>query len=219
MIWETILSVVGGTSVALLVLGYLAKSVFEKILARDTKIFEVKLTQKSKEFELGLQSQSATAIEQLKSQLQREHMQHQIRFSKLHEKRAEAIANFYEQFTEAMWEAESFLSPFQMAGDRPPAEKHVEAMNKIVDVYRYFGKHKIYFPDETCASVDSVLGEVRRLVIELGVWVRYEDQALPAHAAEQKFKTWIKNAETIKNDIPPTIKKLEDEFRNLLGAL
>ena len=108
--WQTILLAIGGNAALLAVLGLLGKSLLDKLIVRDTK-----------EFESSLKAKADAAIEHLKNDLQLRTIEHQVRFSRLHEKRAAVIAELYGHLVEALWEAESFLSPMEWAGE--PSKK------------------------------------------------------------------------------------------------
>jgi hypothetical protein len=192
----------------LAVLGFLGKSILEKLIVRDTI-----------QFEKDLQAKSDAAIENLKSELQLKTIEHQVRFSRLHEKRAEVIAELNGYLVEALWEAESFLSPMEWAGEPNKKEKHQQAMNKLVELYRYFDKHRIYLPNEVCTSLEDLIKNVRTQVIKFGVWVNYENYELTNNSKIQKTNAWDSGWDTIKNEIPIARVSLENEFRSLLGAV
>src|SRR5712692_5646461 len=104
--WQTILLAFGGNAALLAVLGILGKSFLDKLIVRDTK-----------QFESDLKAKSDAAIEHLKNELQLRTIEHQVRFSRLHEKRAVVIAELYGHLVEAIWEAESFLSQVKRVGE------------------------------------------------------------------------------------------------------
>lgn len=205
--WQTILLAFGGNAALLAVLGVLGKSFLDKLIVRDTK-----------QFESDLKAKSDATIEHLKTELQLRTIEHQVRFSRLHEKRAEVIAELYGYLVEALWEAESFLSPIEWAGEPTKKEKHNQAMNKLVELYRYFDKHRIYLPPEVCASLEALFLDVRSQVIKFGVWVRYEDHELSGDSYTKKSDAWDSGWDTIKNQVPVARESLENEFRSLLGA-
>lgn len=204
--WQTLLLAFGGNAALLAVLAFAGKSLLEKLIARDTKRFESEL-----------QAKSAATIEQLKNELQLKTIEHQVRFARLHEKRASVIAEINGHLAEVMWEAESFLSPMQWAGDPPMEEKHRGAMNKLVEFFRFFDKHRIYLPEALCSSLEKLVLQVRSHVIGFGVYVRFRD-SLNDHTRDQKEKAWNAGWDAIKNQIPAARKALEDEFRLLLGG-
>ena len=205
--WQTILLALGGNAVFLAVLGFLGKSLLEKLIARDTKRFET-----------DLKAKADAAIEQLRSDLQIRSIEHQVRFSRLHEKRATVIAELYGHLVETLWEAESFLSPMEWAGEPDKKAKHQTAMNKLVEFFRYFDKHRIYLPEELCVSLETLVLSVRSHVIEFGVFVRLDEESLNTHTHQQKHKAWDEGWRAIKTQVPQARKLLEAEFRALLGA-
>jgi len=203
---NTILAAVLANAAVLGVLGWLVKSLLEKLIQRDGAKFAVEL-----------QAKANSEIEQYKSDLQLSTIEHQIRFSRLHEKRAEVIAQLNTLMVEALWEAESFLSPIEWAGEPNKREKHGATMEKLVQLYRYFDKHRIYLPDRLCAVVEQLIKDVRAHVMKFGVYVRIDDVSLTDHTRVQKDDAWNSGWEAIKNQIPAVRKELEDEFRRLLG--
>ncbi len=205
--FELVLVAIGGNATLLAILGYLAKSLLDKVIVRDTK-----------RFESDLKAKSDAAIENLKNSLQLKTIEHQVRFSKLHEKRAEVIAKLYVILVESLWETESFVSPMEFVGELSKNEKHVLARNKLADVYRYFDQHRIYLPDTLCDSLEKLIQEIRTIVIEFGVWVPYDHEHLPTHAREQRQAVWEKSWKAIREEIPIARKQLETEFRGLLEA-
>jgi hypothetical protein len=205
--WQTILLAFSGNAALLAVLGLLGKSLLEKLITRDTKRFET-----------DLKAKADVAIEHLRSDLQIRSIEHQVRFSRLHEKRASVIAELYGHLVETLWEAESFLSPMEWVGEPDKQEKHRIAMNKLVDFFRYFDKHRIYLPEEICASLEALAMKVRSHIIAFGVYLRFNDQSMNDYTREQKEKAWNDGWDAIKNDVPQARKVLEEEFRMLLGA-
>jgi len=206
-IWQTLLLAFGGNALLLSVLGFLGKSLLDKLIVRDTKRFET-----------DLKAKSDAAIEHLKNELQLNAIEHQVRFSRLHEKRANVIAELYSYLVEMLWEAESFLSLMEWAGEPKKDEKHRTAMTKLVEFYRYFDKHRIYLPVDICMALDKLVTEVRSHVIKFGVYVKYDDNSISDRTREEKQKAWTEGWDAIKNQVPLARQQLEDEFRLLLGA-
>lgn len=99
--WEAIAAAILGNATAIAILGWLTKSLLEKLLQRDAKRFEIEIKAKA----------DAT-IEQVKSALQLRTIEHQVAFSGLHQKRASVIADLNGLLAETLWEAENVLSPW-----------------------------------------------------------------------------------------------------------
>ncbi len=74
-LWQSLLVALGGNATLLLVLGFLGRSVMSTVLTKD--------------------------IEKFKAALHQAGIEHQVRFSKLHERRAEVLAEVYKLLAEA----------------------------------------------------------------------------------------------------------------------
>ncbi|MCP3850383.1 MAG: hypothetical protein GY694_09125 [Gammaproteobacteria bacterium] len=198
--WQTILLAIGGNTVVLAVLGFLGKSLLEKLLARDTARFEA-----------DLKSKADVTIAQLKSELELKAIEHQIRYSKLHEKRANVVAELYSLLAEGLWEAESFLNPIEWNGETKKIDKYSIALEKLAEVYRYFDKHRIYLPDELCETLHDYVFNIRSYCFRFGVYLN-EDRN------DEYWKALTKGYDSIKKETPKTKKALEYEFRKILGS-
>ncbi|WP_031358492.1 hypothetical protein [Caballeronia sordidicola] len=206
-VWQTILLAVGGNAALLAVLGWLAKSLVEKLLAKDLERFKASLS-----------SETQSAMERLKHELQLTAVEHQVRFSNLHEKRAQVVAELYGLLVEAYWATSGFVSPMEWVGEPDKKQKYVTAMNATADFFRFFEKNRIYLPEAVCKQLEEFVRNMRSKAIGFGVYVRYEDANLPAHTLEQKHKAWQDGWDFFEQQVPPARAALEDELREVLGA-
>ncbi len=206
-VWETIFLAIGGQIGLLAVIGWLSKSLVSQILEKDIEGFKALL-----------KSESDSALQQLSHNLEKSTIEHQVRFSKLHEKRAEVIAELYSLLVQAYWDISSFTSPVELAGEADKKEKYVTAMNASADFYGYFEKHKIYLPEKLCSQVDGFAQEMRKKAIGFGVYVKYDDKAMPDSTYEKKHQKWIEAWEYFDKHAPEARSVLENELRNILGG-
>ena len=189
-LWQAILVAFGGNAALLLVLGFLGRSLLSNALDKD--------------------------LEKFKGQLQLAATEHQIRFSRLHEKRAEVIAELYKLLVKSTWEAESFTSPMEWSGEPDKKDKYISATNAIAEYFRFFDQHRIYLSPALCAKLEEFAQKLRLPVIQFGVWLRHE--YLTDDAAKKKNETWDSAWDSVKNDVPSLREAIEAEFRMLLGS-
>jgi hypothetical protein len=116
----------------------------------------------------------------------------------------------------AAWETESFASPIESAGEPDKKQKYQKAMNAIVEYFRFFDQHRIYMPEELCASLEAFARKLRSPTIAFGVYLKFEYPS--ERTTEEKFKAWNAAWDSVHNDIPQLRSAIECEFRNLLGA-
>ncbi len=205
-IWQTLTAAVLGNVIVLAVLGWLGKSLLEKLMQRD-----------SKRFEIEIKAKADSTIEQLKNELQLRTIEHQIKLSRLHEKRAAVIAEMNALLAEVMWEAESFLSPMEFSGEPDKQQKHQTAMAKLTEFFRYFDKNRIYLPASLCETMEKIVLEVRQHVIKFGVYLHWDDANLMDHTRKEKTDAWLGGWNAVKTQIPTARTQLENEFRTLLA--
>lgn len=189
-LWQALLVAIGGNAALLLVIAFLGRSLANNLFTKD--------------------------LEKFKADLEVAAIEHQIRFSKLHEKRADVLAELYKLLVLATSETRSFVSLIEWAGEPDKKQKYQNAMNAIYDFFRFFDQHRIYIPEALCASVDDFVQKLRKPTIEFGVFVTYEHLSL--RNEEARFKAWTTAWESVENDVPQLRSALEAEFRNLLGA-
>lgn len=205
--FETIVLSVGGNAALLAVLGWLARSLLGQLVAKDLERFKSELA-----------SASSAASEQLKHQLQLVAQEHQVVVSKLHEKRAQVVAEAYGLLVEVQWSAQDFVSPMELEGEPSKKEKYVAAMNKSAEFYRFFDKNRIYLPATLCQRIDEFLRAMRSKVIGFGVYARREDADLPEQSLNKKYDAWFDASEYFNSEVPRAREALEQELRTIIGA-
>jgi len=166
-----------------------------------------------------LKAQADVESERLRAQLSIAATEHQVKFSRLHEKRAEIIAELYGLLVQAYWDAGSFISPFEQGGEPTKKEKYVIAMNAIADFFRFFEKNKIYLPIELCGLLETFVQTMRQNVIGFGVYVNIDENALAAQTYQKKYDAWMASWEYFDKEVPLARAALEQELRNILEAV
>lgn len=165
-----------------------------------------------------LKAQSDIETERLRSQLNITAAEHQVRFSRLHNKRAEVIAELYSLLVQAYWDTSSFVSPIDWAGEPDKKQKYVTAMNSIAEFFRFFDKNRIYLPEGLCEKFETFIQAMRGKAIGFGVYVRYDDATMPSDSIEKKHNAWTNAWEYFEQEVPSARAALEHELRNILGG-
>ena len=204
-LWQAMIVAFGGNAALLLVLAFLGRSFVGQLLTKDIEGFKA-----------SLHRESVIAVEELKADLQQTAVEHEVRFSRLHEKRGEVLAEVYKLLVVATWEAESFASPIEFAGEIGKKEKYVRSMNAIAEYYRYFDQHRVYLSCELCDALEAFAKDLRQPLIRFGVYVRI-DNPIPK-TIDDMNTAWDNAWNSVKNDVPKLRASIEDEFRKLLGV-
>jgi hypothetical protein len=201
-LWQALLVGFGGNATLLLVIAFLGRSLTSNVLTKDVEKFKNGLSRD---------------VEKFKGDLQVAAKEHEIRFSKLHEKRAEVLAELYKLLVVATWETGSFASPIEWTGEPDKRQKYQTALNAIAEYFRFFDQHRIYFPQELCVSLEAFAHKLRSPSVGFGVYLKFEYPN--ARTEGEKSKAWIAAWDSVEKDIPPLRSAIELEFRKLLGAI
>ena len=207
--WQTIILAVTGNTLVLGVLGWLFKSLIGKLLAQDLERFKASLA-----------SETATAVECLKHELQIVAVEHQIRFSKLHEKRAEVIAELYGLLVKLHRATSSFVHPIEFKGEPTKREKYEIAWKTMGEFNQFLDEHRIYLPESICKQLEKFEMDVRSQAIGFGVYIggREIEADLQPDVFSQKLKAWTTANEYMQTQVPIARAALEQELRNILEA-
>ena len=183
---EIIIASFGGSAILLAAVGFMVKSIINHFLSKD--------------------------IEKFKKELELATIEHQVRFSNLHEKRALVISKLFELISEAHQLTRSFTSPLGFVGQDKKKEFDA-ALKKSFELSDFADKNKIYFPEDICSDIEELVLSIRKPTIEFGIAVHREEEF-----KNRKEDAWTKAWQAIDEKVPPIRKKLESEFRKILGS-
>lgn len=166
--------------------------------------------QKLETHKAELKAKSDIEIERLRSQLNVTAAERQIKFSRLHEKRAEIIAEAYSKLRELLFALNDYVKIYEMSGGPPREERYKTLINTHRAFYDAYSLKLIFFPKAVADKLDSinkdclVAGNEFRLFVDIG-------------DHPDKTKKWIAIVEAVEKKILSALRDLEDEFRQLLG--
>jgi hypothetical protein len=203
--WQTILVAIGGNTAVVAVLAFLGKTFVDKIVQRDAK-----------QFEMELQHKFDSAIERLKNALEIKATEHQVSFSKLHERRAETIADLYGKAVDLELAVSDFLRKYA-GSDETKRRKRLENLWSVAKVFReYYSRRKVYFRESTCRAIDGYYKSLSDASSNLALFQQYPEVFDTTN--EQSVNEWIKAMQMLSGQIPPIKAALEEDFRDILGV-
>lgn len=186
---------------------FLAKSWISERLKNAIKS---EYDQKLETYKAELKAESDVAIENLKSRLSIVATEHQVRFSRLHETRAEVIAETYALLRDLYEKVADYVKIFEPAGDRPKEERRKDVISALNTLPAYYPKKQIFLPKKTA-------NKVRNIDIELMQATSQFVYSVELSARNESTKTWMEIFERMNGKINAAMVELEDEFRELLG--
>jgi hypothetical protein len=207
--WQDVITTVGVTTLSGGALvgaaAWLIRTVLTDRLARDADAFRAKL-----------KADADMEIERLKNSLQMVAVEHQVRFSKLHEKRAEVIAELYKRLGDVHFHGQMFVLTSENNPTPAQQEEFDKIAQKVFDLTLFIDQHRIYLPNSVCVLLDKFVGDVRANVYAAGIFGRI---AYPnEQTLEQSHDAFTKGYKEFEKDIPAARRALEKEFREMLGV-
>ena len=198
MNWLSVVENIGAFAIASGLLVWLVKSLTKQFLARDLETFKA-----------DLRRAHAVEIERLKSDLRADSFEHETRFARLHETRAEIVAELYKLLVQA---EDAISKPL---GDIQPAEREEqerlfrEAGSKTSELMRFFEERRIYFDEGLCRLMDKLMFNFQQAWLHGSPYVE--------RTPERKEKTQ-QNLDALADAIPLIRRSIETLMREMLGV-
>jgi hypothetical protein len=204
--WNELIKTLGITAFIVTGIVWLARSIFKHILSKDIEKYKIKL---------GFESDQK--IEELRNQLKILSLEHEIRFSRLHDKRALIIAEMYEKLIDAVNAATDYVSFVDLAGEPSKDKKFEIAITKISTFYQYYNKRKIFLSKQLCDQIKQFSDKLWKPTHELSLYIG--DMGFAKRPDGDYDDVWMEAWNSISGgEIPQAVQALEAEFRNLLGV-
>jgi len=202
--WQQLITTLGGGGIVLAAAAWLVRTALDHALARDAEDFKARL-----------KAEAEVEVERLKSSLEMIAYEHQVRFSSLHAKRAEAIAEIYFQMVEVEQHGRKFV--YADVFDETRKQAYSETMNRLVEFFFFLEKRRIYLPENVCILMQRFVDTIRKHIIRTNIYEPIK-QSFNSKVLEEKVKVIEEASEAFEGSIPAARAELEKEFRRLLGA-
>ena len=156
----TILLAIGGNTVLLAVLAWLAKSLIGGWMSKDLERHREQLKRETE-----------TALTTMRHELGMVAQEHALKASELQTRRAAVIAEIYGLLADVEWEASMYVSLADLTGKNSNDEQHAKVEAKVEQFYRYFNRNRIYLPEDTCQTVWSVMNGMVQATNKMKVYL------------------------------------------------
>jgi len=214
--WAELIKSLGGLAILAVALAWLTKSIITHLLSKDVEAYKSRIA-----------SESAREIEQFKAQLQMMAREHEVRFSKLHEKRADIISELYVLLREANSSNELFDLVFQTgplpgspfnpdAADQSRDQFAEEAEDKCARVSIFFIRHKLFFSEELSEKMEKLISAISQP--SALYQMRHLRQVLGIGEPQEVRSEILELLRNERPNIQHILKLLERDFRLLLGS-
>jgi len=167
------------------------------------------------------------AFKDFENKLELLKIEHQIRFSKLHDERADLLKKMYHELYELIKALRQLTASFQGQEWTEDKTSLETATNKLKDCIDLFEPNRIFFPKLFCDKLEENLEQSRLAIYGWRVTVkkgkREEDSIIkrmpnPYNEGDTSIDWWRKIEEKITCELEDNRKKLADDFRKLIGV-
>ena len=155
----------------------------------------------------------ARDLQRYKSELEQENFEHRERFSLIHQRRAEVISTLYGRIARTMAVTGDLIGIFQQGG-QSLIEKKKKAANINNGMSSYFFENRLFLPHATAQKTEQLVMAIRDVLIEFDTAQMGNDDYKPDQTG-----LWIQAYKRLRDEVPPILKELEDEFKELLGVI
>jgi hypothetical protein len=152
------------------------------------------------------------SIESYVRELDRVSYEHEVVFSRLHERRVDVVNRLYGKLVRAERAFSSWIHPLQEAGDLPPEEKAKKAVGAANEFIDYFLEHRIWLDPDLCVQIMAFADQLR----DASATFNLKDHMTPLRGPDTKL--WLAAWGKVNDEIPPIRERIEAEFRQLLGV-
>jgi len=186
--WQILLAGFGGSAVLITALGFFSKALVKQLLEKD--------------------------IEEFKNSLKIATVEHEIIFSRLHDKKIEIISDLYASLKEVLLKARDYVEVLGYQGQPTRKEKRT-ALYEAVNAFAIkFEKNKIWLEEELSKKIESLYTELIKPARELIAEEMLSEEKLPSN----KHQKWLEAFEKYQKEIPDVVSLIESEFRKELGV-
>lgn len=188
--WKIILISVGGNAALLAAVAFFSKTLVRHLLDKD--------------------------IETFKKSIELKAFEHQIVFSRVHEKKVEILSNIYVAFKEVFFKAQDFSSIITFKGEPSQDQKRKALAEAAQSFGNLFEKHKIWLPSELSDKIEHSFKELIKPVKDF-IFADFVSRDDPSYLRD-KYQKWVLAHEQYNKEVPAIILDLENEFRREIGV-
>jgi hypothetical protein len=153
------------------------------------------------------------AIERYRARLKEEGIEHEIRFTRLHERRIEVTGEIYRNLVRAERAFASWARPLQMASEPSWEEKGRLAADAGTTFIEHFHENRIWLDEDLVGDIQSVNDRIYEAYVGYTTY-RRDDPRLE----KDRLDAWMKAWKQLSEDVPTLRGKIERRIRGLLGV-
>lgn len=204
-LWVTILSAIAGSA--------LINTLITTVLTERIKVsIKNEYDRKLESHKAQLKVETDKELASFSQRLEIASAEQRFVFAKLHEMRAEVIANTYARLKDLYLKLGDYIKIFEASGDKPRPERRSIAIEAHQKFNECFQEKLIFFPKQTADKLESINLDIVRAFNEFTYGVEMANQ-MGTNSAEK----WHEVFTRLNGGVLDALRELENDFRTLLG--
>jgi len=193
---------------------YIGKRIIDKTL-------DVGVEKYKNSLDRDLETHKATLLkqtEEFKANLQMIGLEHQIRYTKLHEERGQSMKKLFSLLIELQNKLNYFTNMFQGPEWSTDVARENEAQEAQRDLFFFFQMNRIYYPKMICDEIDEILKLSWHIIVDMSVAKITSANAGTGSERATALREWRDANKRVSSEIESATGKLQDEFKKMLGV-
>ena len=198
---ETILATILATAASALLLAYLSRTLLSHWLDKDLASYKANLS-----------AAHARALEEYKAAVARASIEHQVRFTRLHDRRARIVARVYAKLDQVHLAMREWTRTMRVGQRRDMSKLRDSTLSARNDFLEYYSRNAIWLERDICDAIDGIISQLDEPTYNFMVDV--DDKGFP-----NDRKAWLAASEKLTKDVPKVRQAIEKRFRAILGVV
>lgn len=173
-------------------------------------LLSTRLERETEAFKAELKRNADIEIERLKSSLQIAALEHQVRFSKLHEQRVDVIS----QLSKEIVEVPDVVKEFVLMRPKDK-ESLMQARERTAGLDHLIQTNRIILPGSVCILLDELSTKLWEVIATQVYWTNKD---LAPELQREKVHVLRRAVSAFENEIPELQKRLTVELRKLVAG-
>lgn len=204
MNWQGMIEFIGATGICIGALGWVAKTILSRWMTIDLERHKALLSE-----------QTGRQIEEFRNDLRRVAFEHETRFAKAHERRAEVIPELYSKLVDAQSAFGSYAAELEFSNEPSKEEKAKTAAAAYDCLWTAFRHNRLFIEESICRVIDDLLRDMREV---FHLMANEAKVSLGLRPQRENVDYWDKADDIMRKKVPPILKALEGKFRKIVGV-
>jgi hypothetical protein len=201
---KELVTVLGGTAIAVAALAWLSQSLMTQFLSKDIE-----------RHKNNLAAQSALELEKLRAEFARQALEHEVRFRRVDDKVAEHLAEVYQRLFRLFEKVSSLVRILEWSNEPSKEEKLNAAGAATQEFWNYFLPNRIYIPPKLYERVRELANKLVGIANDFGRGLRREARGAESDETEDH---WSKAFNAIEKEASPLFTALVRDVQSRLGV-